>query len=402
MSREQRGKGLRICLTGGWFSSDNVGDNAILAGIRDSFPADTRFTAFSSAPDHVRAKHNIASFAPKQDPFKLYAELRAADALLFTGGTPFYDDLPHMSYFAALAASARFHRVPIVVFGIAIRTLDSGPSRALARFIGRAATYVGGREDRTVRMLGELLGQGERVRLLPDPAIRMTPISPHEAERELTAIGLPTGSRRVGICMRDFTSPAKFHAAHYSNRYNLSQVDTLMRTVADVCERVVGYHGAEVVFLPMNTKAPDDDRNPARQVRDAIAPHVRPHVHVIEKQYGPREMKGLLGRMDAVLGIRFHSLVLSSSMGVPAFAIEYAPKNSAIMRFFGRGDHVQIIGHLDAADMIGKLDGMLSDPAPQRAALAARLREITDLYETECRAIIEAIQQHKSSRSGHL
>jgi polysaccharide pyruvyl transferase WcaK-like protein len=247
--------------------------------------------------------------------------------------------------------------------------------------------------------MGKMLGRTDRIRLLPDPAIRMTPIAPHEAECELAALGLPATSRRVAICMRDFTSPPAFHAAHYSATFDSRQVESMIRALANVCTEVVDRHGAEVVFLPMNTEPPDDDRIPARQVCGAVDSQVRRRLHVVEKQYGPREMKGILGRMDAVLGIRFHSLVLSSSMGVPAYAIEYAPKNSAIMQFFGRGDCMCAMNALEGADMSRKFHDILSNPAPQREALAMRLREINALYKTECGDIVQRIQFRKSGKS---
>ena len=399
MSRPSNGNNLRICLTGGWFSSDNVGDNAILTGIQDSFPPESHFTAFSSSPSHVQAKHGIAAVAPKKNPLDLYASLRGADALLFTGGTPFYDELPHMAYFAGLTAAARVHRVPVIVFGIALRTLSSGPCRGLARFICNSACYAAAREERSRRLMGELVGQQEKVRLLPDPAIRMTPIDIQQAESELAALGLPQGRRRAAVCLRDFTAPASFRAAHYSKTYDTSDIVQMIQAVADMCVKAVAQHEAEIVFFPMNTKAPDDDREPARQVGMAVKDlEVRQHLHIAEKQYGPREMKGLLGRMDAVLGVRFHSLVLSSSMGVPAYAIDYAPKTSAIMEFFGRGQYVQPLSAFEGRNLIETFNGILADPSVHREGLARRLREIHATYNAELASILEVIQRKKACR----
>ncbi len=97
-----------VCLTGGWFSSDNVGDQAILLGITDSFSAhfQPRYSVITAAPQKVRSQHGLPAFAPKKTPLKLVKNLLSADALVFTGGTPFYDAKPHMSYYAALAKLA--------------------------------------------------------------------------------------------------------------------------------------------------------------------------------------------------------------------------------------------------------------------------------------------------------
>ena len=364
---------LRVCMTGGWFSSDNVGDNAILEGIRDCFPASTEFTVFSSAPDRVQGKYGIASFAPKKNPLALLRALRRADALVFTGGTPFYDDRPHSAYFAALAATARLHRVPIAVFGIAMRTLSDPFCAKLTRFICNSATFCAAREERSLDLMTKLCAPKGHPRLLPDPAIMMRPIGVDQAETELAALGLEPHAKRVAVCLRDFTSPAQFQAAHYSARYTPGQVANLLDSVAGLCSSLVKEQDTQVVFLPMNTQAPDDDRVPARTVRERIGEDaVRKRLFIADKQYGPREMKGLLGRMDAVLGLRFHSVVLSSSMNVPTYAIAYAPKNEAIMRYFGAGEHVQQIENLDAEKLARDFSELISHGSTVRNALRER------------------------------
>jgi polysaccharide pyruvyl transferase WcaK-like protein len=69
---------LRICLTGKWSSSDNGGDNAMLAGIRDCFPPDTQFTVFGSSPERVRTVHGLDGVAPGKNLFGLYSALTKA------------------------------------------------------------------------------------------------------------------------------------------------------------------------------------------------------------------------------------------------------------------------------------------------------------------------------------
>jgi len=232
---------------------------------------------------------------------------------------------------------------------------------------------------------------------LPDPAIRMAPIEAQQAEAELAALGLPQGTRRAAICLRDFTAPASFRAAHYSKTYDTSTIAQMIQAVADMCVKAVAQLEAEIVFFPMNTKAPDDDREPARQVCAAVKDStVCQHLHIAEKQYGPREMKGLLGRMDAVLGARFHSLVLSSSMGVPTYAIDYAPKTLAIMQFFGRGQYVQPLSDFDGKNLIETFNGILADPSAHRQDLAGRLRDIQATYDTELARILDVIQRIKA------
>jgi len=95
----------------------------MLLGIQDAFTAlgATRFSVFTANPVKVSAQYGLPAFAPLRTPVQLLRNLIGADALVFTGGTPFYDAWPHMSYFVALALVARARGIPILVLGISLR-----------------------------------------------------------------------------------------------------------------------------------------------------------------------------------------------------------------------------------------------------------------------------------------
>ncbi|MGC3972989.1 MAG: polysaccharide pyruvyl transferase family protein [Nitrospira sp.] len=149
----------RFCLTGGWFDSPNVGDNALLLGIVESLgkAAPAEFTVLTPDPDRVRALHGLPALAPRRHPIKLLRLLSSVDALVFTGGSPFFDHTVHMLYCAALAAIARLFGAKIVVWAIWLRPLSDRHCRALVRFICRRADCLSGRDPETVRGLSELV-----------------------------------------------------------------------------------------------------------------------------------------------------------------------------------------------------------------------------------------------------
>ncbi|MCP4641986.1 MAG: hypothetical protein GY851_16205 [bacterium] len=377
---------LRLCLAGGWFSSHNVGDNAILGGICDAFreqgPVD--FTVFCSRPERVWEEHQLRSYAPKRRPDRLLRTLSRADALVFTGGTPFYDERPHMAYFALLAATARVLRVPVVVHGIGARDMADGFCIACARFICRRAVFLGGRESRTVEWLGDVARDPGKACLFPDPATRLKPLDDVDADALLDELGLARDAPILAVCPRDLTAASGFRSAHYNREFTADQTACLLDTLARLVTRAIRRHGARVVFLPMHTTAPDDDRSVAARVMERIEePAVRDRILAVERQLGPREMKAVLGRMTAVVGMRFHSLVLSMTMNTPTYALSYAPKGDAIMAFWGRDAYVQDLRDLDADRLIADVNGILASPAPHAQALRARNETIDRMYAVE-------------------
>ena len=381
-----------MCITGGWFSSHNVGDNAIFDGICDSLGeiSDINVAAFTSKPKVVEEAHQHYAIAPKKAPFRLLKVLWGAKALCFTGGTPFYDETFHMLYFALLTFFAKLFKVPVVIFGISIRTLNKPICKLLTKYICSNAIYIAGREKRTNDIISTLVPNKE-INLLPDPASQMIPITVTEAEKILAENCASNQKLRVAICMRDFSSPKHFHSSHYSTTFNKKDVENYLDAICNVTEYLVKQKNAEVIFLPMNTKAPDDDRVPASKVHEKLSEETRKFVHLFNCQFSAPEMKGVISRMSMLIGTRFHSLVLASSMSVPTITIGYAPKNKAIMGFYNRAQYSYMIGNIDCNKLKKDINEVLDNRNTQHVELNKRNKEINDIYITQLNLIATKI-----------
>ena len=392
------GNPLKICLTGGWFSSNNVGDNAILDGICDSIRkhGDVVFEVLSSSPETVATLHGIQAYAPKRSPLSVIKSVASADALFFTGGTPFYDEVAHMGYFATLASIAKATKTSVVVFGISLRTLDKALTRYLTSRICKQSCYVAGREQKSVERLKLLAQNHDEVHLLPDPATQMLPETHEWAQKELATLGIHDRRPALAICLRDFGSPSSFRSAHYSRKYSKDEIDNLIQSMQSLAVHVVQNHQLDVVLFPMNTKAPDDDRIPSAKVFEGIQEdEIRKHVHVVDRQYSARQMKALLGAMHVVVGIRFHSLVLSASMNVPNYAIGYAPKNAAIMDFYRRNAYMQTIDQLNTTKLLNDIDIIISNREAQYRELADWNEKINANYDMGLQKVLRILQMEK-------
>ncbi len=157
--------------------------------------------------------------------------------------------------------------------------------------------------------------------------------------------------------------------------------------------------GLQVAFFPMNTQAPDDDRLVAQQVLAEIgdAAAAAERIRVVRTQFGPREMKGIMGRLTAVVGVRFHSLVLSSSMGTPVIAVGYAEKNRSIMEHVGLGDYHTDIESVSFEFLKERLARALDERPAIAARLASRRRELDRLYEERVRYILGLVAKRKGN-----
>jgi polysaccharide pyruvyl transferase WcaK-like protein len=386
---------LHICLTGGWFSGDNIGDHAILCGILDSFQrlGDVRFSVLTAGVDKMRERYGLPAFAPKKTPIGLLRNLLGADALVFTGGTPFYEARTHMTYYAALAGLARARGIPVVAFGISLRSFQGWYGDMALRRIVSWSDLLGGREENTLDRFRQLAPDPDKVAYVPDTAMSMRPSDPSRAAELLIADGADPQARNLAICMRDFRAERSFQIHHYSRAFDDGTLARYHETAIRLAEHAIRAHDCNVVFCPMNTRPPDDDRRVMNEVRESISdPELKKRTTVITQQHGPRDMKAILGSMHAVVGVRFHSLVLAMSMSVPALAICYALKNQAIMQQMHQSRFSLDLVEADPDRAIERLDELMEARSQLVRTLCDRNAQIERVYGRQLDRLGELIR----------
>ena len=90
---------MKILIFGGWFGSKNLGDDAILIGIRKMFEnlfpeskiiaqsIDPNYTSLTCGVEAINLYSPLEIFKNPQK-FKFYSDF---DLIIISGGTPFYD-----------------------------------------------------------------------------------------------------------------------------------------------------------------------------------------------------------------------------------------------------------------------------------------------------------------------
>ena len=127
----------------------------------------------------------------------------------------------------------------------------------------------------------------------------------------------------------------------------------LIDIYANSVDRVIDAHDAEVIFVETQHM----DVKIAEQVLAAIKRRDRVKL-ISNKRYGYRDISAVLAKMDIFVGMRTHSLILSSAMGVPPVGIMTYPKNRGYMRTIGLEDHLVAFRDLSADSFFEKIDAV--------------------------------------------
>jgi polysaccharide pyruvyl transferase WcaK-like protein len=326
----------RVLIFGGWFGSGNLGDDAILIGLRnllsEAIPG-VEIAALSTDVEHTKRVCGVEAFklrsprellAPRPKPkiWDYQKIFRWADACILSGGTSIYD-YDHLSRIIHFSFP-RMHGKELVCFGIGVKPVRSWVGRRSVRSLLKRVAAVSTRDRRSKSEL-EAIGVEKEIRVTGDSSLFLTPRSP-DAKR-LGAMGLMRDGPLVAICPRALSPD---HRAHYHAPLSIEAISEIRRTLALTADHLFR-SGHRVVFIPFHEASPDDDTAEIAVIRGLM----REPSLVFEGVIPPETLTGLLGQVELVVGLRLHSLILAAAMGVPSVSVNYDPKIAGFMEYVG-------------------------------------------------------------------
>ena len=96
---------------------------------------------------------------------------------------------------------------------------------------------------------------------------------------------------------------------------------------------------------------------------------------VLEASRDAAAVVGLIGRADAVLGMRLHSLIFAAAQGTPFAGVSYDPKVAGFVDYMGQGRWCSL-EEADTARLCAMVDGLVQSDGQEFLAAAQRLRAL--------------------------
>ncbi|HWC24987.1 MAG TPA: polysaccharide pyruvyl transferase family protein [Solirubrobacteraceae bacterium] len=339
----------------GSYGGLNAGDEAILtvaiAQLRAAV-ADLEIVVFSRDPKHTKRHHDVERVvAPDAVRDDLLAEIRRTDLMLLGGGGILYDR--EADFYLRLVRLAQDAGVATATYAVGAGPLDRRADRRSVAEALNEMQLVTVRETAAKRLLEESGVECEIV-VTADPALLLEPEPFTQAmlERE----GLSEGQRLIGMSVRE--------GGRAMSEIDIDEYHALLANAADF---MVDRFDAQVVFVPI-------ERRDIREAHRVIGRMGLPErAWVLKRDYGPRELRGLMEHLQMAVGMRLHFLLFAATAGVPVAALPYATK---------------------VRDFLDSLD--VRSPDPERAGHAgALLSHIDRLWDRRDRQV-EHIRKHLS------
>lgn len=347
----------------GYYGCGNAGDEAVLAGIRDSFQRragnSVRLVALSQDPEATTRLHGIPS-AYRMNVSTVRQTLRDSDLLISGGGSLLQDttSVRSLLYYLWVARMAYSLNVPVMFYAQGIGPLRRPMSRALVRMVANKTAAITVRDPSSARLLTSIGVTQRNLEVTADPAFALSPAAPEAVDACFAAEELPTDEPLIAVALRPWGGVGESPVANYAR---------LLTELEKQC-------GMRAVLLPMHVP---DDMEFGAQVAEQWSGPTKPLR--IQNAYTPSVLLGVVARMQAVVAMRLHALIFAARVAVPPFALSYDPKVESLMQGLNMADALEHWAGFDPEEVGGKVANLLAECEQRTAALRARSAELETL-----------------------
>ena len=340
-------------MVSGYCGFGNAGDEAVLAGIAESFRATGgrhEIIPISANPKDTLSQHGLHAI-PRNDVRGMLEAIRQADIFLSGGGSLFQDATSARSaayYLLQFWFASAIAQKPSVVFAQGIGPLRRRWVRGLTRRALDRAALILLRDEQSKGLLKQIGVKRPPIEVTADPSFALPLVGRSEGKRLVEEFGLHGSEPVIAVCPRPWGS------AEWAGVF----ADALAAAVREI--------GGRALFLALHPKR---DTTLAREMAAGIPGSV-----VAEQAVTFRDIRGAIAGSDMVIATRLHGTMFAVREGIPAVGISYDPKVEAFCESCGL-PYVKL-EELTAGNALARIRSAWRERESLAASLALRSEEL--------------------------
>jgi len=330
----------------GYYGLGNIGDEAILAGMITSlrkYVDDPHVSVITNNPEETRALHNVT---PVQQSFKkgiprfvrsaifegelatVRREIANCDVFILGGGSLLQDlRVYYLPALLSLVKLAQRCGKKTVIYGIGAGPIDTYFGQRICRAVLNEADLVTVRDSMSKDVL-EKCGVRNVIRTA-DPAFGINIPTQDIIDNYLKSMRLTNGEQYIATTAYNWLHDSDFFRNPAKGTHDLQNRREIM---ANIFESIVNKYDQEMLFVP--TVKIDGDGYTV--IKDLMRSSEKARVLDYDTHFNA--VFAALSRSNVLIGMRLHSLILATLMGVPVVPISYCGKVKSYLDLIGMED----------------------------------------------------------------
>ncbi len=289
----------------GYYGFGNSGDEAILKTIISDLKElqpNIEVLVLSKDPEKTERQYSVKSI-DRYNVFQIIKHIKACDLLISGGGSLLQDNTSARSlfYYLSVIRIALFFNKRVMIYANGIGPIKRPLSKRRVKDVLERVDIITLREEDSYNTLKEIGVSNSNMLITADPVLNHSYADRAEVDRILGSENIPTGVEFVGLNVRAWR--------------NIDNVEDAISIAAD-------YIHDEYSLVPLFINMSAEDRNVAERVRRKM----KRASYILQKEYTPEQLIGIIGRTKLVIAMRLHTLIYASIFGLPVIGLEYDPK----------------------------------------------------------------------------
>lgn len=337
----------------GYYGFKNIGDEATLASIVTTLKKidpSIYISALSYSSQYTEKLHEIKAVS-RNDVRATLSSIREADLVISGGGSLLQDVTSNRSliYYLGIIYLAKTMGKKVMFYGNGIGPINKKFNKVLINKIVGMVDMITLRDNDSLRQLVSF-GIKKDIEVTADATFVLESAKSDRIGEILVQQEIPIDKPLVGISIRPWKNE-----------------EVIKETLSEFCDYLIK-RNMNVVFIPMQ---------PSRDVPVSmeVCARMKNKAYVLDKEYKPSEVMGLIGKMDILVGMRLHALIFAANMAVPMLGIEYDPKIKSFLDII-KQVNLGKVEELDTVKLCAEFDKLWDDKAESKNNLNSKGLEL--------------------------
>ena len=351
---------ILIC---GQYGQGSIGDEVVLTGIINALSKyinDAKFSVITSNANETRCLHNVF---PVEQSFKkglptfiknilikgemqqVYNQINNCDVFILGGGTALQDlRIHYLPIVLSLIRLAHKKKKITVVYGVGAGPIETKIGKKLCKSILNKADLVTVRDSRSKIVLEKC--DVENVIQTADPAFGINILNSEKINTILNDEGIVNGDNIISTTLYNWLHDAdKFQNRNYPS----NDLPYRREIMAHIYDHVIKEYNKKLMFLTTFKI----DRDGYVEISKIMSN--RNKTLVMDYKTDFNYILSLLSISDVLIGMRLHSLIIATMLGIPFVPISYSGKVKSFLELVNLNDLYIDIEDIDRQDFNEKL-----------------------------------------------
>jgi polysaccharide pyruvyl transferase WcaK-like protein len=241
-------------------------------------------------------------------------------------------------------------------FGRGIRGLLA---KLLAVFVLNNADLITTRDDESFLYLQKFVLNKARIYFTGDPAILLPSSNLERVKHIMHEENIDKNKILIGVAL----SHEVLCKAFPLFKNEIMRYEKAITEIALLLDNLIEKFGAIIVFIPhcIEPYWQRDDRVLAKDIYNLMKN--KHNVRLINKEYSPQELKGILGQLDLLVSTRVHAAISALSMGTPSIILKHLMDKRAdrlVGKNLNQEKWIYDIGNLNFDDLFNHVNNLLA------------------------------------------